>query len=304
MMTSTQATEAQWDQAHDKLEREFPACDTWLTWWSQPWVASMAFPAKSKVSRQLREQVPSTSNPIEHQHSLLNQACGSKHDLVAGVLALLKHIQERAALYYVCESELHPPNSLTISVYPFATADDGWDPPDPKSTRSRKRKRDYTNDGKPPRPDKRSKTNDSPPAPEGQDLVLFAYKWLQPNSCFFDHTLEILYRLWINDQLMSPRDKEKLRTILPTDAFWNFLGSHYDRRQELSTGPFSEEKAAKLIEELARGQAVTKEYIFETWEFLLPGDYGCSISWLHHAVRVRTLQNPLCNVFAIFIMMP
>jgi hypothetical protein len=106
IMTSTQATESQWDRAHDELEREFPACNTWLTWWSQPWVASMAFPAKSKVSLELRERVPRTSNAIEHQHSLLNQACGSKHDLVAGAIMLLKHVQERAAMYYVCESKL------------------------------------------------------------------------------------------------------------------------------------------------------------------------------------------------------
>jgi hypothetical protein len=121
-----------------------------------------------------------------------------------------------------------------------------------------------------------------------EDLNLFTYKWLAPNSCFFDHTLEVLYRLWIDDDLMPSEAREYLQRSLSIDAFWSFLASHFQRRRDLATGPFSEEKRANLIDELARGQSITKRYIFDIWQCYPPGDYGCSISWMHHASRVRS----------------
>lgn len=78
-----------------EIHNEFPNARDWLEWWLQPAIASMIFPAASSVDLDLRDLLPATTNPVEHQHSLLNRAVGYGNDLITGVRKMLKHIQER-----------------------------------------------------------------------------------------------------------------------------------------------------------------------------------------------------------------
>lgn len=104
-LISSDASVVQFDSAVAEIQSDFPKCRGWLSWWMQPWVVSMAFPAKSQVPPNVRDEVPNTTNAVEHQHSLLNDACGYGHDLLDGVHALLRHIQQLAALHRVAKSE-------------------------------------------------------------------------------------------------------------------------------------------------------------------------------------------------------
>ncbi|KAJ7852710.1 hypothetical protein B0H13DRAFT_1904484 [Mycena leptocephala] len=52
------------------------------------------FPAKRAMSAELAAKVPSNSNAIEHQHSLLHHAVGNDHDLQPGVEKIYLHVRE------------------------------------------------------------------------------------------------------------------------------------------------------------------------------------------------------------------
>ena len=54
----------------------------------------MIFPACSFVDPAVSEQVPSTSNPAEHQHLLIHHAVGVGQDLIPGAKKLFLHISE------------------------------------------------------------------------------------------------------------------------------------------------------------------------------------------------------------------
>lgn len=99
VMQSDTTTELEFDAAAASLCSEFPRVEHWINWWLKGWAQSMAFPAKSRVSREVRSNAPKTSNPVEHQHSLLNHAAGRGHDLISGLMALLKYVEERGAQY-------------------------------------------------------------------------------------------------------------------------------------------------------------------------------------------------------------
>jgi hypothetical protein len=81
------------------LRTDFPRINGWLNWWLRPNFASMIFPACSKVNLAVSTQVPSTSNPAEHSHSLLHHAVGTDHDLIPGIKRLFLHVQEIEAQY-------------------------------------------------------------------------------------------------------------------------------------------------------------------------------------------------------------
>ena len=81
------------------LRSKFPRIDGWLNWWLRPNFASMIFPACSTVDPRVLMQVPSTSNPAEHSHSLLHHAVGTDHDLIPGIKRLFLHVQEVEAQY-------------------------------------------------------------------------------------------------------------------------------------------------------------------------------------------------------------
>lgn len=112
-----------------------------------------------------------------------------------------------------------------------------------------------------------------------------SYRWLAPNSCFIDHTVELWYRAWC---LWSVEEKEDLRALLPADSFLSFLTSHFVRRSRLALEEKrTEDREQKIIRELALGQTKIKNLIFDTWKIAPPGEYFCAVTWLQRGVQVR-----------------
>ena len=98
-LQSPDMTHPVFDETVRSLKSTFPKIHGWLNWWLRPTIASMIFPVKSVVDPFLASQVPSTSNPVEHQHSLLHHATGTDQDLLPGIEKMYLHVQELEAQY-------------------------------------------------------------------------------------------------------------------------------------------------------------------------------------------------------------
>lgn len=81
------------------LRAEFTELVNWFIFWSRPTIASMTFPAVSATDPIVLQEVPNTSNPVEHSHSLLHHASGKDHDLIPGIKNLFLHMREMEAHY-------------------------------------------------------------------------------------------------------------------------------------------------------------------------------------------------------------
>ncbi|KAJ7721712.1 hypothetical protein DFH07DRAFT_946809, partial [Mycena maculata] len=98
-LLSQNTTPVQFDETVTRLKTTFPRIVGWVNWWLRPPIASMIFPARSVVNPDLAAQVPSTSNAIEHQHSLLHHATGTDWDLVPGAENIWLHVRELEKQY-------------------------------------------------------------------------------------------------------------------------------------------------------------------------------------------------------------
>ena len=90
------------------LHSTFPKINGWLSWWLHPTFASMIFPACSSVDQNVAEQVPSTTNPAEHRHSLLHHAVGVDQDLIPGVRKIFLHVSQIESQYKAIKGEPLP----------------------------------------------------------------------------------------------------------------------------------------------------------------------------------------------------
>ncbi len=82
-----------------EIEERFSMIGGWLEWWLRPSIASMIFPICRKVDPEVAKKVPSSSNPIEAQHSHLHSAVGTGHDDVIGVRKLFLYVRDREKHY-------------------------------------------------------------------------------------------------------------------------------------------------------------------------------------------------------------
>ena len=77
-----------------EIRAEFPRVRDWLSWWLRPSISCMIFPVFRQLDPAIAARIPLTSNAVEHQHSLLHHAVGTRHDLVPGLLGIKLHIEE------------------------------------------------------------------------------------------------------------------------------------------------------------------------------------------------------------------
>jgi hypothetical protein len=82
-----------------ELRRRFPKIKWWLNWWQRPTIATMIFPACSIMDPKVATEIPRTTNPVEHQHSLLHYATGTQHDLLTGIKKIYGHVHELELQY-------------------------------------------------------------------------------------------------------------------------------------------------------------------------------------------------------------
>jgi inorganic triphosphatase YgiF len=104
-LLSQHSSRQDFDDAINTLRSTFPKINGWLSWWLRPAFASMIFPACSFVDPAVAEQVPSTSNPAKHQHSLLHHAVGVDQDLIPGTKKLFLHVSEVESQYRAIKGE-------------------------------------------------------------------------------------------------------------------------------------------------------------------------------------------------------
>lgn len=117
VMLSIHTTTQEYNEAVTRLRTEFPTIKDWLKWWLRPTIASMIFPACSKMSTDLASQIPTTTNPIEAQHSLLHDGAGIDHELGPGIQRLYLHVDKLHVQYqaikgkFFCLSWMHALNT-------------------------------------------------------------------------------------------------------------------------------------------------------------------------------------------------
>jgi hypothetical protein len=105
-LLTPRTTSDRFDEVVRMLKITFPAAKNWFAWWERGPIASMIFPAKSAVDPEVAAKVPSTSNPIEHQHSLLHHAVGKDQELVPGMEKIFLHVREMEKKYLAIKGGL------------------------------------------------------------------------------------------------------------------------------------------------------------------------------------------------------
>ncbi|KAF6749824.1 hypothetical protein DFP72DRAFT_818408 [Ephemerocybe angulata] len=261
------------DHNASNLRKDFPEVASWIDWWLQPAIASMIFPARSSVPEDTRNQVPATSNAVEHQHSLLNHAVGKKNDLISGA------------------------NSLGIDGVHRPRG-----PQDPKRARPRK---EYENDGRAPDTIARIIKADalggmtSTPSPSGEPtkdirsdwkepdlpvnkkLNLMSYRWNGHNSCFWDTANELIFRSFCR---WPPQEQVSFIKKLNKESFLSILLTHFTRRLK-AMRKIDKTEQANYERELSTGQTTTEDYLLRRWKLITPGQYSDPFEYISEAIR-------------------
>ncbi|KAJ7621668.1 hypothetical protein B0H17DRAFT_1151812 [Mycena rosella] len=205
------------------LEATFPAIKNWVGWWERRSIASMIFPGESAVDPALAAKVPSTSNPIENQHSLLHHAVGKDHELLPGIEKIWLHVREVEK------------NSNAIKEGHFKA----------REVRNRRPKKPPVweeNDGRAPdtvaalaAADGLTDIVGSPPPSAPPQIpppaavaypprLLKSYQWDAPNSCFFATGLE----LWFRSFARWPQtDQAAFLAVLPLNSALATIFRHF-----------------------------------------------------------------------------
>ena len=84
----------------EELMQRWPACRTWLEWWTAPRVFMIASEAANGMDEATRRSCPDDSNAVEGQHKLLIEgAGGKKHSLFKGIEHLTDTITNLKQIY-------------------------------------------------------------------------------------------------------------------------------------------------------------------------------------------------------------
>ncbi|KAF8957620.1 hypothetical protein BDZ97DRAFT_1924498 [Flammula alnicola] len=255
-LVSSKTSLEDFDTTVQTLRSEFPRIHGWLSWWLRPAFASMIFPAVSAIDRTIADQIPTTSNPVEHQHSLLHHAVGVDQDLIPGIKKLFLHVQELESQYT-----------------------GHFDPASARKYRPPAHKEWDANDGRPPDTEAalhpRGIRDDGTQNPN----ALLSYKWRSPNSCFVDNSLEIWFRAY---SLWSDEARQAFLLLVPKDSFLDGLTYRYDRCLKYMHDSTS---LAKFKQDLDLTQTIILNYVVDKWKLVASGGYGCSMEWLSTGVK-------------------
>lgn len=98
-LISRHTTLAEYNEIMAELRSRFPKIKWWIEWWQRPTIATMIFPACGVMDSKIAAEIPRTTNPVEHQHSLLHHATGTQHDLLTGIKKVYGHVRELELQY-------------------------------------------------------------------------------------------------------------------------------------------------------------------------------------------------------------
>ncbi|KAI0309499.1 hypothetical protein OF83DRAFT_1288583 [Amylostereum chailletii] len=279
-MLSSSVDIAQFQDAAHQLHETFPRIRGWLQWWLRPNIAAMIFPSVMSVDPVNREQVPSTTNPIEAQHSLLHHATGTNQDLFEGIDSIIRHVLEMEHRFQSIQdghtNATEPRKPPKHSQKPWG--DDDGRVPDTYE-RLAKTKADVPQaQVEARRPPVQSEVAPALAVPAPHDLVktarLQGYPWQSPNSCFFNAGQEIWFQAFYHWPLEA---QEEFLASVPTASPLAGMFYHFQRRmkkiQALSPPPTSTLSLSKamraLTSELSLAQDLLRSYIFDRWSILV-----------------------------------
>ncbi|KAE9401742.1 hypothetical protein BT96DRAFT_937764 [Gymnopus androsaceus JB14] len=278
IMTAKSTTSEIFASTVHQLQDQFPRIQGWLGWWLRPAISSMIFPSTSSINPLLADKVPSTSNPIEAQHSNLHSAMGKDHDALSGVHKLYLYIKQREKQYkavmdgHISPQKLHqnPPPKRKVH----------WDVNDGRApdTEDALLSVSGQHDGHAPST-KNSVTKSLISAPleaQKSKRMLRSYVWAN-NSCFFDVGLELWYRVFAGSSLTY---RSEILALLPKGSTLENMFQHFQKRLDWTeTGkPRNAKSMLSSIQDIVR-QAISIKFNLHN-----VGDYGCARSWLARAV--------------------
>ncbi|KAJ7130567.1 hypothetical protein C8R44DRAFT_906239 [Mycena epipterygia] len=204
------------------LKTTFPRTKNWISWWERRPIASMIFPAKSAVDREIAAQVSSTSNPIEHSHSLLHHAVGKDQELLPGIEKIYMHVGEMEKKHSAIKAGHFDASEITNrrrpqrpeweendGRAPDTIAALGIDPPTTSTSPS-------------------ALPSDPPILPTTYShQFLQSYPWDSPNSCFFDNGMELWFRVYAR---WSSTEQRIFLASLPSNSALASFFYHFDHR--------------------------------------------------------------------------
>ncbi|KAJ7680004.1 hypothetical protein B0H14DRAFT_2655499 [Mycena olivaceomarginata] len=236
----------------------------------------MIFPAKSSADPELAAKAPSTTNPIEHQHSLLHHAVGKDQELLPGIEKLFLHVREMENKYNAIKDghfDASEARNRRPPKPPVYGENDGR-PPDTIAALAA-----ATATGVEPSP---ALVHAAPNPPINYSpRLLQSFKWESPNSCFFDSPLEVWFRAF---SLWSAAERVQFLASLPSaSALAKFFHIFQRRLIWISKGRNVDIHG---IRDLSLYQLHARMLIFSRWK-LYNGkhEYGNATSWLSYAIR-------------------
>ncbi|KAJ3543689.1 hypothetical protein NMY22_g3056 [Coprinellus aureogranulatus] len=283
-MTQTRMPDDDFREAVHFMHREFPDIWGWFSWWLRPSVIGMIFPTMSSTDPDIAALIPKTSNAVEHIHSLLNQATGKNNGILEGIKKtfLLAQKFEREALAIKAGYRV---------------------PAGPRERKPKKPGTFYVNDGR--GPDTVGALNALEPTKNGFSklvrLPLFnvMYKWVTPNSCFYDHGLELFFRSYY---LLEASVRSHYRSVFPSESYASLLFEHCDLRLQLLTSNKKKDADATkhLTKVLASFQKLTSERIFKKWKPEWdPKEYHCALLWWQPMIEDGQMSVEAQGFFAL-----
>jgi hypothetical protein len=281
-------TSERFDEIMLTLKTMFPPIKPWMSWWERRPIASMIFPAKSAIDPELAAKAPSTTNPIEHQHSLLHHAVGKDQELLPGIEWLYLHVREMENKYNAINGRSICSSAKEKS-FKYPPVDGHFNAGAVRNRRPPRPRVYEENDSRAPdtvaalaaaaavealgatvpsnvsaAAQAVSQTLSVPYSPR----MLQSFRWDSPNSCFFDNPLEIWFRAFA--RWSEPERLDFLASIPLSSALTKFFYIFQRRLVWISGGS---QVDLHGIRDLSLCQSHARMLIFDQWK-LYDDPYG------------------------------
>ncbi|KAJ7216099.1 hypothetical protein GGX14DRAFT_607331 [Mycena pura] len=276
-LLSPRTTSECFDTVIQTFKTTFPPLKNWIGWWERRSIASMIFPAKSSTDPTVASKVPSTSNPIEHQHSLLHHAVGRDHELLPGIEKIWLHVEEMRKKSDAIKAGHFNAGQVRNRRPAKPQTYEENDGRAPDTVAALAAAAAATPTGNPtPQPPTGTQPPPTTPTIAYTPKLLKSYRWDPPNFCFFDTGLELWFRAFSR---WSDEEQAEFLNSLPSESALACFFYHFQRRRKW----IMEASSTNIqgVRELSLGQGNARHRIFNQWKLYR----NCASTWLHHAIR-------------------
>ena len=118
-------------------------------------------------------------------------------------------------------------------------------------------------------------------------LSLQSYRWSAPNSCFWDHTVEVMFQCFL--RWTATERTDLMRTLSGNHhSLLATLCYHFEQRIKVTQMKPSKDRDVKLLQTLDLAQLQVRGAIFDKWK-LYPNmaDYGDAFHWIVSMIKVN-----------------